>query len=92
MLLPLSRNSSSHDTVSSVPVSTGNVSSVLKFLQAGFRPVHITEIRFIALRRMMLWKIMAKLVKYFLVEVFIPSLLDLSSLSHELTNYSDELK
>ena len=40
MLLPLNKNSSLHDTVSSVPVSTGNVSSVFRFLQAGFSPVH----------------------------------------------------
>ena len=62
-LLPLCRNSSSHDTVSSVPVSTGNVSSVFKFLQAGFKLVHITEIRFSGARRMVLWKNMVKLVK-----------------------------
>ena len=40
MSLPLFRNSSSHDTVSSVPVFTGNVVSVLRLLQAGSRPVH----------------------------------------------------
>ena len=38
--LPLSRNSSSHDTVSSVPLFTGNVVSDFRLFQAGFRPVH----------------------------------------------------
>ena len=38
--LPLSRNSSSHDTVSSVPAFTGNVVSVLRLFQAGSRSVH----------------------------------------------------
>ena len=38
--LPLFRNSSSHVTVSSVPVFTGNVVSVLRLIQAEFRPVH----------------------------------------------------
>ena len=41
MSLPLFRNSSSHDTVSSVPVFTGNVVSVLRLSQAGSRPVHL---------------------------------------------------
>ena len=40
MSLPLFRNSSSHDTVSSVPVFTGNAVSVLRLFQAGSRPVH----------------------------------------------------
>ena len=40
VLLPLSRNPSSHVTVSSVPAYTGNVVVVLMFFQAGFRPVH----------------------------------------------------
>ena len=38
--LPLFRNPSSHDTVSSVPESTGNVVSVFRLFQAGSRPVH----------------------------------------------------
>ena len=38
--LPLSRNPSLHATVSSVPVSTGNVVSVVRWFQAGSRPVH----------------------------------------------------
>ena len=38
--LPLCRNSSSHDTVSSVPVFTGNPVSVLRLFQAGSNPVH----------------------------------------------------
>ena len=40
ILLPFNRNPSSHNTVSSVPVSTGNVVSVLRFFQARFNPVH----------------------------------------------------
>ena len=42
VLLPLSRNPSSHVTVSSVPAYTGNVAIVLILFQAGFRPVHWT--------------------------------------------------
>ena len=42
VLLPLSRNLSSHDTVSTVPASTGNVASVVSWFQAGSRPVHCT--------------------------------------------------
>ena len=38
--LPLCRNPSSHDTVSSVPESTGNVVSVFRLFQAGSRPAH----------------------------------------------------
>ena len=38
--LPLFRSSSSHDTVSSVPVYTGNAGSVLSLIQVGSRPVH----------------------------------------------------
>ena len=41
MSLPFNRNPSSHVTVSSVPESTGNVVSVLRFFQAGFNPVHV---------------------------------------------------
>ena len=42
VLLPFSRNLSSHDTVSTVLSSTGNVASVVSWLQAGSRPVHGT--------------------------------------------------
>ena len=42
VLLPLSRNPSSHDTVSTVPASTGNVASVVSWFQAGSRLVHGT--------------------------------------------------
>ena len=44
VLLPLSRNPSSHVTVSSVPAYTGNVVVVLTFFQFGFRPVHWTVV------------------------------------------------
>ena len=40
VLLPLSRNPSSHDTVSTVPASTGNVSFIVSWFQAGSRPLH----------------------------------------------------
>ena len=40
VLLPLSRNPSSHDTVSTVPASTGNVASVVSWFQAGSIPIH----------------------------------------------------
>ena len=42
VLLPLSRNPSSHDTCTSVPLSTGNVVSVLRLFQAGSTLVHCT--------------------------------------------------
>ena len=41
MLLPFNRNPSLHDTVSSVPESTGNLVSVSKLFQAGSNPVHV---------------------------------------------------
>ena len=40
VLLPLSRNPSSHVTISTVPASTGNVVTVVSLFQAGSRPVH----------------------------------------------------
>ena len=43
VLLLLSRNPSLHDTVSSVPVSTGNVVSVVRWFQAGSSPVHSVD-------------------------------------------------
>ena len=44
VLLPLSRNPSSHVTVSSAPAYTGNVVVVLILFQAGFRLVHWTVV------------------------------------------------
>ena len=44
VLLPLSKNPSSHDTVSTVPVYTGNSVSVLRLFQASPRFVHFAEI------------------------------------------------
>ena len=43
--LPLCRNPSSHNTVSSVPESIGNVVSVSKLVQAGSRLVHGVTVR-----------------------------------------------
>ena len=45
MSLPLFRNPSLHDTVSSVPESTGNVVSVFRLFQAGSRLVHGETVR-----------------------------------------------
>ena len=39
--LPFSKYPSSHVTVTTVPLSTGNVVSVLKFFQAWSRPLHV---------------------------------------------------
>ena len=44
ILLPFNRNPSSHDTVSSVPESTGNGVSVRRLFQAGSRLVHCNVI------------------------------------------------
>ena len=43
VLLPLSRNSSSHDTVSIAPDSTGNVPDVFSSFQPGSSPEHSSE-------------------------------------------------
>ena len=43
VLLPLNRNSSSHDTVSIAPESTGNVPDVLRCFQPGSNPEHSSE-------------------------------------------------
>ena len=43
VLLPLSRNSSSHVTVSIAPDSTGNVPDVFRYFQPGSNPEHSSE-------------------------------------------------
>ena len=42
VLLPLIKNPCSHDTVRVTVVSTGNVAVVMRCVQAGSSPVHVT--------------------------------------------------
>ena len=70
MLLPLCRNLSLHDTVSSVPESTGNVVSVLRFFQAGSRPVHCWDSRSVSVKRRRKVTLFRKAL-FFIVHFFI---------------------